>query len=441
MVHPVPGPAVLIVAYSFPPNGGVGGLRPFRLAQALARRGWRVFVLTPEATGLASPSLPLSPAALAGVEVVRTRHALRAAVFHRLLPGRRTPVASVRAPGTLMPSAGSPHRNAAWLAMRALILFPDEQVGWLKDAVEEGTQLIERHAISVIVTTSPPETSHLVGARLKQRTGIPWVADFRDPWSFSHLRPPSLLDALHRRKEAVVLRRADALVTVTEGWGQRFRALYPRLPCHVIRNGYDIPLVTETRQTGDTFRVVYTGKLDVQLQSLDIFLDGLRAFLATRGHREDVDVAFHCYGDTAGAVRDVLERSHIEAVRFGGLLDHATSAAAQAEASVLLLFPWNRDPDCIPAKLFDYLAAGPPVLVVGDGSSEPARIVREAEAGAVVGTPGEVERTLQGWYEEWRRGSPPAPRAVDKLTNHSFEKRGEAYDALLRSVVGIDSLA
>jgi hypothetical protein len=324
-------------------------------------------------------------------------------------------------------------RGKFWLFVRALLLFPDEQVGWTGEAVRTGLQLLRGEGRWVLLSSSPPETCHLAAVRLKRRTGVPWVADLRDPWSFSHLRPRSALDLVHRLIERRTLRRADALVTVTQGWGRRLQALHPGVPCHVIPNGHDGAAIT---QSPPSFRITYTGKIDLVEQDPTPLIEGIRRWLET-----DLDAAttaqirFHTYGDKASELRECLRRSGLEHVA-GDTLDHSASLAAQADSSVLVLFAWRSDPDCVPAKLFEYLAARRAILVIGRPESEVARIVLDAGAGAVAPDAAEVQRVLTLWHCAWKTGAPLPGASPTTIEEHNFSRRADEYDSLLRDVIG-----
>jgi hypothetical protein len=310
------------------------------------------------------------------------------------------------------------------------VLFPDEQVGWIRGAVETGITLLGDRPHQVILTSSPPESCHRVGARLARSTGLPWVADFRDPWAFSHLRAPSWLDRAHSRAEAWTLRRADAIVTVSEGWAGRFRERYPHIPCYMIRNGHDdrrLGRSTSARR----FHILYTGKLDLDQQDPRPFLDGLRTWLTSNPH-VDVEVTFSLYGEGAARAEEMLQSAALPQLRCTGPIDQPASLAAQAAASVLLLFAWRRDTACVPAKLYDYLAARRRVLVVGPQSSEPGRMVQELGVGTTATDATQVAAILASWYTHWATGATEPDGAEAASEAHSFEKRALEYERVLR---------
>jgi glycosyltransferase involved in cell wall biosynthesis len=237
---------------------------------------------------------------------------------------------------------------------------------------------------------------------------------------------------LHHRLEARTLRRADAIVTVTEGWGQRFRALYPQVPCRVIRNGHALDRVSG-RGPG-TFRILYTGKLDLVEQDPTPLLEGLRAWLA-RSPPPQAEILFHLYGAGAESAESALRASGLP-IACGGPLGQRASEEAQTGAAVLIAFSWRRDPDCVPAKLYDYLASRRRILVLGSARSEMARLVREADVGASAETGPEVAAVLGRFYAEWQGGAWEPAGAMRAAEEFAFERRADEYEALLRELTG-----
>ena len=211
--------------------------RAVRSAKYLAGRGWKVVVLTPSEGGTALKCAPNS-GRFEGVEVLSSPYT------DRLARIRDTASAFLGSPARpTRTNGGRPSRG--WLgrsraAARQLVAFPDEHIGWLQGGVGTGLERLKQGDVNLIFSTSPPETAHLIASRLHRETGIPWVADFRDPWSFSHLRPRSFwMDSFHRIVERRTLRGASAVVTVSKPWLARLKQLYGPRTYRLIPNGYD----------------------------------------------------------------------------------------------------------------------------------------------------------------------------------------------------------
>src|SRR3954453_7163315 len=160
---------VLMLAYYFPPLGGGGVQRTLKHAKCLPGAGFDVIVVTGSGRGF-----PLRDPELAR-ELSRGTVVLRA----RTLPLQ---VARWKTEGVLR-RLGLP----TWPA--SLIGWPDEMVGWLPGAVHQALRAVRRYRPDVLYTTSSPVTAHVAGLIVQRLTGLPWVADFRDPWT-RHLYTP-----------------------------------------------------------------------------------------------------------------------------------------------------------------------------------------------------------------------------------------------------------
>jgi hypothetical protein len=239
--------------------------------------------------------------------------------------------------------------------------------------------------------------------------------------------------------ERATLRCADALVTVTEGWRRRLRNLYPSLPCYTIPNGHDGIVVVPPAEGGlseDGFRITYTGKIDLTQQDPAPLIEGLNKWLdGDPDAAATVRVSFHTYGDGAAVLERRIRESAPRQLVFADTLDHRSSLDAQRRSSVLVLFAWQSDPDWVPAKLFEYLAARRPILVLGSPDTEASRIVLEAGAGAVATNADEVHRVLAAWYSAWKIGATLPQASPAAIEAHDFRHRADEYDALLQDLL------
>ncbi|MEZ4739908.1 MAG: glycosyltransferase [Flavobacteriales bacterium] len=129
---------------------------------------------------------------------------------------------------------------ALWI--RSNLFVPDARVWWVKPSVRHLTDYLKKHPVDAIITTGPPHSMHLIGLGLKRATGIPWIADLRDPWTdidyYGQLTLTAWADRKHHRLEREVLQAADKVVTVSWSWAKDLAALGGR-EVEVIANGYD----------------------------------------------------------------------------------------------------------------------------------------------------------------------------------------------------------
>lgn len=244
---------VLIIAHAYPPYNSIGALRAAKFAKYLPRYGWEPIVITRtwpvEMWGLDEPP---------GVRVIRTDHHDRLGIFRR---GR---LSKARAPAGNPQTSGWQERlrRLASFWIKELLAYPDDFIGWRAHALEAARWVLKEEEISVIFSTSPPPTSHLIAHELQRRTGLPWVADFRDLWTqnhyFRHTLPRQWLET---RLEKRVVQNASILITVSHPLAQRLKQLHKK-PVEVLTNGFD-----EDDYAGPPppptpyFSITYTGQI------------------------------------------------------------------------------------------------------------------------------------------------------------------------------------
>lgn len=379
--------SVLLVAFHFPPAAiGSGHLRTLGFARYLPAAGWDPIVLTARPIAYPRTSPIVDGVIPEGCRIVRTF----------ALDARR--------------HFGVAGRYPAWLAR------PDRWQSWWPSAVWHGLQLIRRHQVRAIWSTYPIMTAHCIASTLHRITGLPWVADFRDPVSVSatgaaHSTAQDLL-----RWERKVMQRATAVTFTAPGAMQesatRYPAAAPRM--NVIENGYDerafIDLPSSRPLAGRPLTLVHSGLL---------YPDGRNPapFLAALARLR------HCGTASAQTLRVVLRASGTEPdyqaeVDRLGLQDMVTLGAAvsnrdalveQARADGLLLFQGARFNAQIPAKLYEYLRVGRPVFALVDPTGNTAAVLRDIGVATLApfDDVGAITASLADFLESVRSGTAP----------------------------------
>jgi len=221
---------LLVIANPYPPMASAGTTRVVRFLRHLPDEGWEPAVLTATASGPAAvpPGLPVARAAVPWPK--------------RLLGGGRRSTKVNR-----------------WVAV------PDPYVAWVGPAVLKGREILKRERFDVIFSSSPRASAHLVAAVLSRHAGVPWLADYRDPWSTYQFRiyPTAAHKAAHARLEAWALGRAAAVTAVNRPIIDDLVARHPWLAghAHVIPNGFDRGERPADVSLGEGFWLVHTGRL------------------------------------------------------------------------------------------------------------------------------------------------------------------------------------
>ena len=408
------GRSVLIVAQIAPPSSLVAARRVAAQCKYLARAGYEVTVLTSVASGEG----PIEGAH----EVVRTKDALTSG-----LNWRRGQFAALGG------ASGESYKPPSRLAS---VVVPDLSLGtWLPFALPAAWRLARERRFDCVLTTSPPPSTHLVGLALR-RGGTPWIAELRDGWTFEPPHPAWPLRLQHsadRALERQVLTRADAVVGVTR---PIVEDVCERLGVEalLITNGYDpedIQAPTEADGLLDPRRrsIVHTGRLSLSHVSARPLLEALRVLaVEDPNYASQLEVVFA--GSLTEAEREALAAPDLaESVRFVGWLDHARALALQRAADALLVVTGGAERRSVATgKLFEYLASGRPILVLGD-ETEAARIVGETGSGfsAPASDPRAIVDALRRVVE-----APPSPRPVEAVASYAYPalvgRLGETID-------------
>ncbi len=376
---------VLLVSYHFPPVGGAGVQRAAKFAKYLPEYGWDVSVLQ-----AANPSVPLLDESLladlpADLVTVKAR---------TLEPGY---AAKSRATGG---AAGKPSWPKHLIRQAAsMVLQPDAQVLWLPAARRAGLELLTRQPHDAILATAPTYTNLVLGAMLARRTGLPLVLDYRDEWDISSAYwenaprdpiSPRVQQWMQRR----VLRASRAIVATTAASTARIAeraasaGVHPMARC--IYNGWDpsdlheVAGIAPAVPTDPTrHRIVYAGTL-WNLTSIAPVIQALLELTAEAPHLAE-RLELVVLGRKTAEQEQQLSRlaSTSITVHTPAYVPHSVALATMRSADTLLLL-LSDVPGAervAPAKLFEYLAMGQPMLAVTpDG--ETAELVRGAQPDA-----------------------------------------------------------
>lgn len=401
----------------FPPNAGGGVHRPLAFVKYLREFGWNCTVVTPEAGSFWITDNSLLDEIPPSCEVHRTRSLSGQALLGSLRKRSEGSAEQVRSSG----------RFAALRRLGSWVTLPDTYVGWRPFATSRALRLLRGRTFDAIYSTSPPETSHLIAGTLQRRSGLPWVADFRDPWMNLHLfHPPTPLHRwLHTRMERGVCRRARVVVTST--WhAELLQRRYPGMaPPVVIPNGYDhvkFEPVRDLRPPEGTFVMTHTGML-TQKRSAVPLLDGLQLFLR---EKPDARIRVQFVGPRESANdAAVTERGLDSVVEFRDTVSHSESLRIEKTSHILLLIK-HADPvyrRIVPGKLFEYVGACRPVLaLVPEGAA--ADIVRRLRRGEVVplDDPAQVARVIGALYDRYDTGT--LDQEYDLSVVEEFQRKG-----------------
>ena len=404
---------VVLIAYYFPPTGGVSVARMLRTAQFLPSYGWEAIVVAPRASGHAIQD----PASIADIpdslKVVRTpcpepghlRLRVDATRVNRGVEGDSLAAGGSCRVALVRPLARSARRAAA---VGSRSLFPDEQVGWLPFGVVAAVRAVRSLDADAILSSSAPVSAHLIGMTAAKLTRVPWIADFRDPWVGNPLdrQLPRVTSIARETLESRIVRSAASCTFATPHLTAAYQARYPRFANRMgtVPNGYSrAERVAAPPRDPDHYSIAFTGTLD-RVDEVTMFVAGLRIALnrspALR-NRLRVRLAGVASPACEGVLREAQRSSDLgSVVEWLGPLprDKALALVDGADAALVLLAAGPGMNMFVGGKLYDYLGRDRQILaIVPDGDA--SAVLNELAWGVVAaptpaGVAGGIDRLL-----------------------------------------------
>ena len=381
---------VILIAGNYPPDPAIGAVRAGAVSAYLTRQGHSVRTIT-RAGRFAPPAEGIHAA-------IRTPW-VRLPTF-RMMRSGVAPSESAEPSSPAPPVQGSRalRRHISKIA-HAMASIPDPQGGWIPFAYSAGHRELTRFPADIIVATGPTFSAHIVASLLSRRFRVPWVADYRDLWTSSTYYPYGRLrHAIDTLLERQTVGSANLVITVSSVLAEDLRREMG-IPVQVVRNGYDdvdLPSVSEREPLSEArVNLLYVG---------NSFYDGRRTpqplFRAARElAAQPRDLRFHFLGADPGFVMPLAKAEGIEGlVECHPSVDRSESLSMQSRADALLLLLWNNPGErgTVTGKLFEYVAARRPILLLGYGQGEAARLVSENSLGWIADDDNRTMAALRG---------------------------------------------
>lgn len=387
---------VLVIAYYWPPSGGSGVQRWVKFVKYLSDYGWEPVVFAPENADYPSLDPSFEKEVPPGVEVLRGPIWEPYAAYRKLMgkgasTDMNTLTGAVATDGavTEISSGRKSWKQRLSLWIRGNLFVPDPRVGWVRPSVRRLQAYLSQHPVDVMVTTGPPHSVHLIGQRLHKALGIPWIPDFRDPWTRMYYlkylpMSPRTWNKI-RKQEQAVLDECSAVLACTPLVQEEFQA-QTKTPVACITNGYDEEDFAAPAPAADShFNLTHTGLFAADGNPLQLWKVLGEMAAGSPSFREALRLRL--VGKVDREVLEAIQEQGLEAnVVALGYCDHATAVHEQRAASLLLL-PLRNDAQyrpILPGKLFEYLAARRPVLGIGQEDGAMARVLRETAAGTTI---------------------------------------------------------
>ena len=411
----------LLIAFHFPPQAGSSGIqRTLSFSKHLGRYGWDPLVLSANARAY-DVTNPSQLASLPEGLVVRRAFALDAK-RHMGLMGRY--------PGFLA--------------------LPDRWVTWWLAAVPAGLSLIRRHKPQLIWSTYPIATSHMIGLALHKITGLPWVADFRDPMLQVAYPSSTTQRSIYKWIEKQTIAHCHTAVFTTHSAMNAYRTRFPHMAAEkftVIENGYDedgfdcgaLPPLPGPLPAGHRVTLVHSGLLYQTGRDPSCFLQAIAQLKqAGKVDAASLRIILRAPGDLPAINAHVI-RYHLEdIVEVVPPVSYRDALHEMLAADGLIVFQGTQFNTQIPAKIYEYFRARKPILGLVDMTGETARVLVAAgfDSIAPMERSAEIEQVLARLLRQIRQRN--AYVATEKLITsssriHRASQLAAVFDAAVKT--------
>jgi hypothetical protein len=415
---------VLIITYYWPPAGGPGVQRWLQFVKHFSKFGIEPVVYVPE-----NPNYPiLDPTFLSevpeDVEIIKTPIKEPYGLAGMISKKKTAQISS----GIITKKQQSSLEKFL-LFVRGNFFIPDARIGWVKPSVVFLKEYLGQNPVDCIISSGPPHSLHLIAKQLKKDLQLPWIADFRDPWTTIHyhksLRLTKASEKKHQKMEAGVLNSADRVVVTSPTTKEEFEKTTDT-PIEVITNGFS--LVENIYPVLDTaFSITHIGTMlsernpKILWKVLSEIASELPSF------KEDLLIKF------AGTVSGEIEQSIAEFklksnFEFLGYVSHSEAVQLQHNSQLLLLVEIDRQEtkSIIPGKLFEYLAAHRPILGLGPKGSDIQEILDETESGKFFSYYEDeaLKDHILSQYESFKKGGiPVSSKGIEKYSRKELTRQ------------------
>lgn len=371
---------VLLITYYWPPAGGSGVQRWLKFVKYMSEFGIDPIVFTVD-----DPSYTIEDPTLLGevpekVEIIRQSLWEPNQLLSKLNKGGKQESA-----GFLKADPSFIERQMHYI--RANYFIPDARKYWVKPSVKRLLTFLKEHPVDLMISTGPPHSAHLIACELKRKTGVKWVADFRDPWTnidyFQNLPLSQRSRQKHHDLEDEVLRQADAVLVVGKTMKEEFLDRNEKV--YVLSNGYDDSGFEDETALDAKFTISHIGMMNADRNPV-IFWKALSELVT---EHEDLasDLSVKLIGKCDQVVYQSVKEFKLSSyVNFIAYVAHKDVLAYQRASQVLLLAV-NNVPSAksvVTGKVFEYLQSKRPILGIGPLDGDLADILEETSSGHMV---------------------------------------------------------
>ncbi|MCB9263183.1 MAG: glycosyltransferase [Flavobacteriales bacterium] len=428
----------LLIAYYWPPAGGGGVQRWLKMTKYLPSEGWKPIVFTPE-----NGEAPVVDESLLN-EVSAEVQTLKIPIwepygFYKKFTGKKS---NEKVYSGFINDKKESFAQKASVFIRGNFFIPDARKFWIRPSIKFLTNYLKENPVDAIISTGPPHTTHLIALGVTKKMNIPWVADFRDPWTnidfYDQLRLTKWADKKHRKLEQSVLKNATEIVTVSSHWADDFKKLCNR-NITVIRNGFDHNDFGNAEVRLDSkFSICHIGSMnkDRNPEAFWIALNKLVKEHENFSNQLEIKLIGQVDHSIFSSIEKFELKTHLNHIPF---LPHK-SAIAELEKSQVLLIPINDTPNSlgvVPGKIYEYLGANRPILGIGPNTGDSAKILDDSGAGKMFeyqDVEG-IRKQILAYFEDYQSKNLSVKQ--NEIMKYSRKSMAQQYAKLLNNILSL----
>lgn len=405
---------VLFISYYWPPAGGAPVQRILKFVQYLQKYDWQPVILTIDKgdfpfideslTHEVDPDIPVYRSS--GLSLHRFLKRLAARSNKNFIPYGFTDSSK----------ATTMEKLSRWVKYNVI---PDTRIPWYFSSVRRAIDIVKKENIDLIFSSSPPQTNHIIAARVARQTGLPWVADFRDPWTdVFWLQDRSIrmgfIHRIDRWIEKRTMRKMDAIITVS----RYYASLLGKKTDHeviTIPNGFDQKYFSDISYSpGKRFKITFSGSMSKE-QDPSCFFDAIELIKSDKDFMADLEIIFE--GNFPPFLHEVVANRGIkDNVIFTPYTRMQDAIKTMIHSDLLLLIIPNTTGNhgILSLKVFDYIGSGRPILAYGPINGDAARLINEMDAGVMFSYSDAIPSAnhIRNQWLRWKAGE-----VIERSTN------------------------
>lgn len=377
---------VLIITYYWPPSGGGGVMRWLKMSKYLPELGWQPVIYTPRNPDPSVTDNSLLKEIHPGIKIIKTP-IWEPYNIYRKITGKKGKE-KFKA-GYISEASSGDWKNKLSVYLRGNFFIPDPRKFWIKPSVKYLSAYLQSNPVDLVISTGPPHSMHLIGAGLKKKLNVRWIADFRDPWTdidfYSKLRLSAWADKKHHSLELKVLKTADHIVTVSPSWAEELQKKTDT-PVSIIYNGFDPEDYIKLPEcNNDEFSITHFGSFNSDRNPPSLWAALNSLLLENPQFKRHLRI--YLIGQTDDSVLEDIKKFNLSGNLI--LIDHLPHKKGinHLAKSQVLLLPINNTPNSagiLPGKMYEYLAVKRPILAIGPSDADFAKIIRGTNSGEAI---------------------------------------------------------